>query len=244
MKIINVKKRFAGILLIALTLSCFANKKETPDSLKYLFHNNIYFRYSQGISIYLQDARNGYAAFSKDAIIFGNQIEPEIGTFIKDFIQIGLSYVYMNGTTEDTIDAINYQGYGYDDVFFSGAALKGRYFLLKRSKIIIPIGTEVLYGKFKLKSGVTDDLNRKRGITNIDVAGDYEANGFGGGLTGTFAYYPFWFMSLGVDIGLRLLYSQGLKEVSEGWELPDYKGGTQTLNLTSINLRVYLSLQW
>jgi hypothetical protein len=233
---------FAGIFFISIAFNCFAGKKEIPDDLKYLFHNNIYFRYSQGIALYLQDARNGYAAFSRDAILFGNQME--IGTFIKDFIQIGISYVYMNGTSEDTTkEDLIYTGYGYDDVFFSGVAVKGRYFLLKRAKIIIPVGAELLYGKFILKSGLTYSLDQKRGMNNMNAFGDYKANGFGGGLTGTFAYYPFWFLSLGMDVGLRFLFSQELKEVSEGWELPNYRGGTQTLNLSCINLRIYLSLQ-
>jgi hypothetical protein len=245
MKIITVKNRVVGIFLITLASAAFAGGKDIPDSLKYLFHNNIYFRYSQGLTFYLQDARNGYAAFSRGAIRSGNNIEPEIGTFIQDFMQIGLAYVYLDGTSEDTVAAINYQGYGYDDVFFSGVALKGRYFLLKRRTFVIPVGAEFLYGSCMLKSGITDNLDGKRGMTNTNAAGDYEASGFVGGVSGTFAYYPFWFMSLGIDVGLRFLYSQGLKDVIDGWKLPDYRnGGTQTVNLSSINIRAFLSLQW
>lgn len=218
--------------------------REIPDSLKHLFHNNLYFRYSQGLNVYLKDARNGYAGFSAEVIRVGMTVEPEIGTFIRDFMQIGIAYLYLNGVSEDTVDAINYQGYGYDDIFFSGGVIKARYFILNKEKIKIPIGIEGIYGKCKLKSGTTNDLDRKRGMHNIDAYGDYEANGFGGGFLCAFAYYPFWFMSVGMDAGLRVILSHGLQERNENWELPDYEGGTQTLNLSSINLRIFLSLQF
>lgn len=74
--------------------------------------------------------------------------------------------------------------------------------------------------------------------------GDYEARGFGGGLFGTFSYYPFWFLSIGVDAGFRIIKSQGLIDIVDVCELSDYNGGTQTLNFTNVNIKAYISLQF
>jgi len=49
---------------------------------------------------------------------------------------------------------------------------------------------------------------------------------------------------LGLDAGLRVILSEGLKEINKDWELPDYEGGIQTLNMSSINLKAFLSLQF
>jgi len=54
-------------------------------------------------------------------------------------------------------------------------------------------------------------------FNNLDAGGKYEANSFGGGLIGligSFSYYPFWFLSIGADLGFRILISQGLKEIN------------------------------
>jgi hypothetical protein len=241
-------KKLLAIVALFCILTCsfsiYGNKREIPDSLVYLFHNNFYFRYSHGMTFYFKDVQNGYAGFSTKEIRFGRIIEPEIGTFIRNFLQIGISYLYLDGKSEDTVDAINFQGYGYNDIFFSGASIKARYFIVNGKRIKIPVGIECIWGKSRLKSGTTDNLNRKRGMSNHSAFGDYEATGLGGGLSGTFAYYPVWFFSIGIDAGMRILLSQGLKEINEGWELPNYKGGTQTLNFSSMFLKGYLSLQF
>jgi len=238
--------RLIVVAIVAVSVrGAFGRHREIPDSLLHLFHNNIYFRYSHGLAVYLKDARNGYAAFSTEPIRLGMAVEPEIGTFVRSFMQIGIAYLYLDGVSEDTVDAINYQGYGYDDVFFSGGVLKVRYFVLNNKKLKIPIGLEGILGKCRLKSGLTDDLDRHRTMRGIDAAGDYEALGLGGGLLASLSYYPCWFLSIGIDAGIRVLLSRNLREVNEGWELPDYvEGGAQTMNLSSIGLKAYLSLQF
>jgi hypothetical protein len=222
----------------------FGKKRDIPDSLQYLYHNNLYVRYSHGFTVFLKDVEEGYGGFSAKPIKTGLTIEPELGTFIlKDKFQLGISYLYLRGESEDTVAAINYEGYGYDDAFFIGFSAKIRYFILNIEHLKAPIGLEGFFGKSLLKSGTTNDPNLKRGISNYDPYGDYDSKAFGGGITGSFVFYPFWFLSIGLDTGIRLMKTQGLIDRYDGEELSNYTGGTQTLNLSGFFLKGFLSLQ-
>lgn len=224
--------------------AALGKNRDVPDSLKYLFYNNIYFRYSKGFNVYLKDVKKGYYGLSDDEIRFGRTEEPEIGTFIKDFMQIGIAYLYMNGVSESIIGANNNKRCQYDDVFFSGGVIKARYFLLNRENIKIPIGIEGIIGICRLKSGSTNDLDKVRGMHNYEASGDYEARGFGGGLFGTFSYYPAWYLSMGIDAGFRIIKSKKLIDLYYGGEFKDYNGEAQTLNFSSMNIKAYVSLQF
>ena len=103
----------------------------------------------------------------------------------------------------------------------------------------IPIGIEGIFGKCYLKTGTTSDLNKGRGLINDSAPWGYEGKAFGGGILSSFSYYPAWYFSVGIDVGLRILLSQRLKDT--WWEDTEE---IQPLNLSSLNIRAYLSLQF
>jgi hypothetical protein len=236
------------ILVVSLIFICnfplFGKTKEIPDSLEHLFHNNFYLRYSHGMNIYFIDARNGFLGYSTKEIRYGMTLEPEIGTFIKNVVQIGVSAMYLDGKSDDTLNYGDYHGYGYDDVYFMGASLKARYFLVNNRHIKVPVGIEAFGGACGLRSGITNDKTRTSAIHNINAMSSYDGAAYGGGISGSFSYYPFWFLSIGVDLGIRVLLSQKLKAGFVAPDNPYHHEGDVTLNLSSVVLKGYLSAQF
>lgn len=144
-------------------------------------------------------------------------LEPEAGVYVKDKIQVGASYLYMDGKSESD----GFLGTFYDDLFFSGAAVKIRYFLLNRKRMKIPVGIEGAFGKCQMFSGRTDSSVKNRPLSDkyAELFAAYrcfEANGYGGGLTGSFVYQPNRFLSFGFDAAFRIVKS----------ELLNYRAGT------------------
>ncbi len=234
----------AVVLIFVLNVQVSSKNRQIPDSLKPLFYNNVYLRYAQGLGIYFGDVKNGYVGASAVGIRSGKTLEFEIGSFVRDFIQIGICYLYLDGVSESALGEMNPGEYGYDDVFYFGGAIRARYFLLNGEKIKVPIGIEGALGRCRLKSGNLYDVERERGPQRIGNMGDYQARAGGAGISGSFSFYPFWFWSFGLDVGLRIILSRGLRADGAGRELLDPKGGIQTLNLSGGYTKAYCSLQF
>lgn len=186
---------------------------DRPGGHGELFLNRFYAKYAHGISIYLKDPRNGYTGLSsEDPIKIGMTLEPEIGVLVKDGIQVGVSYLYMDGKSEN--DGL--LGIFYDDVFLSGASVKVTYFLINKKHFKVPVGAEGIFGQFRMFTGRTDSSVKNRPLSNryeehFAAYRCFEANGYGGGLIGSFVYQPLRFLSIGFDAAFRILKSEPLK---------------------------------
>lgn len=228
-------------IIILFQITSYGKSKEIPDSLINIFHNNIYIQYSHGITVYFGDVSKGIVESSENRIKSGTIIEPEFGFFIKDFMRIGASYTYLNGKSEDSISDGAFE---YNDIYFSGGSIKCKYYVINKEKLKIPIGVEGFVGRCKFFKGTTDDPDAKRGMNNYD--GDplyYKALGFGGGILGAVKFHPTWFMSLGIESGIRLITSQGLGDRSFNYELLDENGDQQKIGFSGYFLKLYLSFQ-
>jgi len=212
-----MKKSQHAIVSTVLLLTCMytlhAESFGRPGGHEDLFLNRFYAKYAHGISIYLKDPRNGYTGLSsEDPIKIGMTLEPEAGIIVNDRIQVGASYLYMDGKSE--FDGLF--GIFYDDVFLSGASVKVKYFLINKKNFKVPVGAEAIFGQFKMFTGRTDSSVKNRPLSNnyeelFAAYRCFEANGYGGGITGSFVYQPRRFLSFGFDAALRILKSEPLK---------------------------------
>lgn len=252
------------ILLFLIGTAVFAQSGSVPVPREAMLNKWFYLRYSHGVSIYLTDVKNGYVGLTDTEIRAGMTFQPELGVCIKNKLQLGISYLYMDGIAELDGGVI---GLLYDDVFFSGAAFKARYFLIDRKKIRFPIGIEAAAGECTMFSGYTDNRNQMRGIGQGTIAWlnsyrYFRGRGYGGAVSGSFVYQPFTFLSIGFDAIVRIIVSEKKMEQTQGvtWMMTEalaeellqsyiedfsFKDDyTVKLNFTSLNFNAFVSFHF
>jgi len=250
---------FVIILFLLASTAVGAQIGNAPVSREAAFNKWFYLRYSHGLSIYLTDVKNGYQGLTDKEIRAGMTFEPEFGVCIKNKLQLGISYLYMDGIAEFDSDAL---GLFYDDVFFSGTALKVRYFLIERKKFRVPIGIEAATGECLMFSGLTNNRSEIRGIGQditawLNSYSTFRGKGYGGAVSGSYVYQPYKFLSLGIDAIVRIIISEKM-EASRGltWTLTealiqsyieDFSFGDDQnvkLNFSSLNVNAFISFHF
>lgn len=246
-------------LLLLISTASFAEKSDASISRETTLNKWFYLKYSHGLSIYLTDVKNGLLGLTDKEIRAGMTIQPELGVCINNRLQLGISYLYMDGIAELDGGAL---GIFYDDVFFSGAAFKARYYLVNREKIRVPVGIEYATGECMMFSGVTEKRGEIRGMGQdvtawLNSYSYYSGKGYGGGISGSFMYQPFRFFSFGMDAVLRIITSEAMEE-SRGlsWILTEMliqtvledfsfdEHNNVKLNFSSLNLNAFVSFHF